>query len=77
MNPSPLDLISRASEIKKTLKLTQNNAHSKTRYLLLKGKEKTINKELEDIDKKRYKYEIINLDMSFYERNIVLIEPNE
>ncbi len=65
------------ASIKKTLKLTQNNAHSKTRYLLLKGKEKTINKELEDIDKKRYKYEIINLDMSFYERNIVLIEPNE
>ena len=62
---------------KKTLKLTQNNAHNKTRYLLLKGKEKTINKELEDIDKKRYKYEIINLDMSFYERNIVLIELNE
>ena len=62
---------------KKTLKLTQNIAHSKTRYLLLKGKEKTINKELEDIDKKRHKYEIINLDMSFYERNIVLIELNE
>ena len=65
------------ASINKTLRLTQNNAHSKTRHLLLKGKEKTINKELEDIDKKRYKYEIINLDMSFYERNILLIEPNE
>ena len=39
----------------------------------MKGKESTANKELKDIDNKRYKYEIINLDMSFYERNIVLI----
>jgi hypothetical protein len=44
---------------------------------LLKGKEKTINKELKDIDNTRYKYEIIKQDTSYLERNIILIKPNE
>ena len=59
------------------LKLTQKNTHKKTKYLLLKGKEKTINKELKDIDNTRYKYEIIKQDTSYLERNIILIKPNE
>ena len=43
----------------------------------MKGKETTINKELKDIDNKRYKYEIIKQNISFYERNIILIKLNE
>ena len=61
----------------KILELTQKNTHKKTKYLLLKGKEKTINKELKDIDNTRYKYEIIKQDTSYLERNIILIKPNE
>ena len=61
----------------KILELTQNNAHKNTKYLLMKGKETTTNKELKDIDNKRYKYEIIKQDINFFERNIVLIKLNE
>ena len=48
-----------------------------TKYLLMKGKQTTTNKELKDIDNKRYKYEIIKQDINFFERNLVLIELNE
>ena len=61
----------------KILELTQNNTHKTTKYLLMKGKETTTNKELKDIDNKRYKYEIIKQDTSYLERNIILIKPNE
>ena len=61
----------------KILELTQNNTHKTTKYLLMKGKETTTNKELKDIDNKRYKYEIIKQDINFFERNIVLIKLNE
>ena len=61
----------------KILELTQKNTHKKTKYLLLKGKEETIEKELKDIDNKRYKYEIIKQDTSRLERNIILIKKNE
>ena len=61
----------------KILELTENNIHKTTKYLLMKGKETTTNKELKDIDNKRYKYEIIKQDISFFERNIVLIKLNE
>ena len=61
----------------KILELTKNNTHNSTKYLLMKGKETTINKELKDIDNKRYKYEIIKQNISFYERNIILIKLNE
>ena len=61
----------------KILELTQKNTHKKTKYLLLKGKEKTINKELKDIDNRRYKYEIIKQETSYFERNIILIKSNE
>ena len=43
----------------------------------MKGKETTTNKELKDIDNKRYKYEIIKQDINFLERNIILIKLNE
>ena len=61
----------------KILELTQNNTHKTTKYLLMKGKETTTNKELKDIDNKRYKYEIIKQDINFFERNLVLIKLNE
>ena len=61
----------------KILELTQNNTHKTTKYLLMKGKETTTNKELKDIDNKRYKYEIIKQDINFFERNVVLIKLNE
>ena len=61
----------------KILELTQNNTHKTTKYLLMKGKETTANKELKDIDNKRYKYEIIKQDINFFERNVVLIKLNE
>ena len=61
----------------KILELTQNNTRKTTKYLLMKGKEKTTSKELKDIDNKRYKYEIIKQDINFFERNLVLIKLNE
>jgi len=61
----------------KILELTENNTHKTTKYLLMKGKETTTNKELKDIDNKRYKYEIIKQDINFFERNVVLIRLNE
>ena len=61
----------------KILELTENNTHKTTKYLLMKGKETTTNKELKDIDNKRYKYEIIKQDINFFERNVVLITLNE
>ena len=61
----------------KILELTENNIHKTTKYFLMKGKETTTNKELKDIDNKRYKYEIIKQDINFFERNVVLIKLNE
>jgi len=61
----------------KILELTKNNTHKTTKYLLMKGKETTTNKELKDIDNQRYKYEIIKQNISFFERNVVLIKLNE
>ena len=62
---------------KKILDITKHNTHPKTKYLLLKGKKTTINKELKDIDNKRYKCEIIKQDSKGFERNIVSIKINE
>ena len=62
---------------KKILDITKQNTHPKTKYLLLKGKKTTINKELKDIDNKRYKCEIIKQDSKGFERNIVSIKINE
>ncbi len=62
---------------KKIIALTKNNTHKNSRYILLKGREKTVQEELSDIDKNQYIYEIINQDTKKYERNIVLIKRNE
>ena len=62
--------------IEKTINLTETNAHKNTKYLLLKGKASNIEKELKDIDKNMFRYEIINQDTT-KERNIVLLCKDE
>ena len=65
------------ASIDKITKLTKTNRNKDTEYLLLKGKNKTIQEELTDIDKNLYLYEIIKLDTKTHERNMVLIKNNE
>ena len=65
------------ASIDKITKLTKTNRNKDTEYLLLKGKNKTIQEELTDIDKNMYLYEIIKLDTKTHERNMVLIKNNE
>ncbi len=62
--------------IEKTIYLTKTNTHKNTKYLLLKGKTSNIKKELKDIDKNMFRYEIINQDTT-KERNIVLLCKDE
>lgn len=62
--------------IEKTICLTKTNTHKNTKYLLLKGKTSNIKKELKDIDKNMFRYEIINQDTT-KERNIVLLCKDE
>jgi 16S rRNA (guanine527-N7)-methyltransferase len=62
--------------IEKTINLTETNVHKNTKYLLLKGKASNIKKELKDIDKNMFRYEIINQDTT-KERNIVLLCKDE
>ena len=62
--------------IEKTINLTKTNTHENTKYLLLKGKASNIKKELKDIDKNMFRYEIINQDTT-KERNIVLLSKDE
>ena len=62
--------------IKKTVDLTKTNTHQNTKYLLLKGKVSNIKKELKDIDKNMFRYEIINQDTT-KERNIVSLCKDE
>ena len=59
-----------------TINLTKTNTHENTKYLLLKGKASNIKKELKDIDKNMFRYEIINQDTT-KERNIVLLCKDE
>ena len=65
------------ASIDRITKLTKTNCNKDTKYLLLKGKNKTIQEELTDIDKNLYLYEIIKLDTKTHERNMVLIKNNE
>ncbi len=62
--------------IKKTIDLTKTNTYQNTKYLLLKGKVSNIKKELKDIDKNMFRYEIINQDTT-KERNIVSLCKDE
>ena len=43
------------------------------RYLLLKGKEEKILEEIETINKKEHKYEIIRIKNKYEERHILVI----
>ena len=71
-------IVSRAfATIEKTINLTKTNTHKRTKYLLLKGKESVIKKELKDIDKNKFRYEIIKQEAGLKERNIVLLKNNE
>lgn len=71
-------IVSRAfATIEKTTSLTKTNTHKETKYLLLKGKEAVIKKELKDIDKNKFRYEIIKQEAGSKERNIVLLKNNE
>ena len=65
------------ASINKITKLTNTNINKHTKYLLLKGKNKTIQEELRDIDKNLYLYEIIKQDTKTHERNLVVIKKNE
>ena len=65
------------ASIYKITKLTNTNSNKHTKYLLLKGKNKTIQEELRDIDKNLYLYEIIKQDTKTHERNLVVIKKNE
>ena len=62
--------------IQKTIDLTKTNTHKNTKYLLLKGKIANIKKELKDINKNKFRYEIIKQDTT-KERNIVLLCKDE
>ena len=65
------------ASIDKITKLTNTNSNKHTKYLLLKGKNETIQEELRDIDKNMYLYEIIKQDTKTHERNLVVIKKNE
>ena len=65
------------ANIKKTLNITKNNIHKRSKYLLLKGKKEKIEDEIETTNTKQLSYEIIKLDGKNGERNLVIIKPNE
>ena len=62
------------ASIKNIIDLTQNNTNNKSKYVLLKGKEKTIKQELKDINKNTHIYEIIKQELGPEERHVVLIK---
>ena len=62
------------ASIKNIIDLTQNNTNSKSKYVLLKGRKKTIIQELKDINKNKHIYEIIKQKVGPEERHVVLIE---
>ena len=61
------------ASIKNIIDLTQNNTNNKSKYVLLKGKKKTIKQELKDINKNTHIYEIIKQELGPEERHVVLI----
>jgi len=62
------------ANIKDILDLTQKNSTNKTKYVLLKGRHKTIKQELTDINKNTHIYEIIKQRIGPEERHVVLIK---
>ena len=65
------------SSTQNIIEITQNNIKTGSRYLLLKGREEKIMKELHSVDTNKYKYEIIKIDYSEHERHLVEINLNE
>jgi len=61
------------ASINKIIKLTQQNKTTKTKYILLKGREQKIKEELKLLNQKKFKYEIIKQSNTNQERNIVVI----
>jgi len=61
------------ADINKIINVTKNNITPNTKYLLLKGTIKKINKEIEVLNTKQLTYEIIKLDNEQAERHLVKI----
>ena len=65
------------AQTRRIISLTKNNIHKKSKYLLLKGKYKKIQQELQSLDIKKFRYEITKLDHQTKERNLIMIKKNE
>ena len=65
------------AQTRRIISLTKNNIHKKSKYLLLKGKYKKIQEELQLLDIKKFRYEITKLDHQTKERNLIMIKKNE
>lgn len=65
------------AQTRRIISLTKNNIHKKSKYLLLKGKYKKIQEELQSLDIKKFRYEITKLDHQTKERNLIMIKKNE
>ena len=65
------------ADINKIINITKNNITPNTKYLLLKGTIKKINKEMEVLNTKQLTCEIIKLDNKKAERHLVKINQNE
>ena len=62
------------SDINNILKLTKKNTKKSTKFLLLKGRDEKIKKEIKLLNKNKYMCEIINLKNDTMERNMVIIK---
>ena len=62
------------SDINNILKLTKENTKKSTSFLLLKGRDKKIKKEIKLLNKNKYLCEIINIKNDTIERNMVIIK---
>ena len=62
------------SDIENILKLTKPNTKKSTNFLLLKGRDEKIKKEIKLLNKNKYLCEIINLRNDIIERNMVIIK---
>ena len=65
------------AQTRRIINLTKNNIHKRSKYLLLKGKYKKIQEELQSLDIKKFRYEITKLDHQTKERNLIMIKKNE
>ena len=66
-----------SSNIKKTLNITKNNIHKRSKYLLLKGKKEKIEDEIKTTNTKQLSYEIIKLENKKWRKELSRIKPNE